>query len=130
METNSCQCVFPAATEEQIVLIEGSEPGTALRVYLQAGHDGYVRLQQLAHDPGLGWYVQKSMIVPGEMLRALVPQLRNPVFLLRRATAPTQTPLPFIKLTLDSFDPVRRRRDAGSIPLITRCFAAAWFPLI
>ena len=112
METNSCQCVFPAATEEEIVLIEGSQPGTALRVYLQAGHEGYVRLQQLAHDPGLGWYVQKSMIVPGEMLRALVPQLRKADCLIPRGNEAAQTTVPFMKLTPESFEPVRRRREA------------------
>ena len=27
---------------------------------------------QLAYDPGAGWYVQKTFVIPGEMLGALL----------------------------------------------------------
>lgn len=113
MERTPCQCVFPSPTEQEAVLIEGAEPGTALRVYLQAGPDGYVRLQQLAHDAGLGWYVQKSMVIPGDMLRALVPQLRKADCLIPRRTEPTGMALPFMKLAAEfPPEPVPQRRGA------------------
>jgi hypothetical protein len=110
METTSCQCVFPSQTEDEIVLIEGSEPGTAIRVYLQAGPDGYVRLQQLAHDDGLGWYVQKTMVIPGDVLHALLPQLRKADCLILRRNEPTSVSVPFMKLT--PADPLPQRRGA------------------
>ena len=72
-----CPCVFPAESEEELVTVPGGVPGTALRVYLQAGQEGYVRLQQLAHDEKLGWYVQKSMVLERDVVEALVPQLRK-----------------------------------------------------
>lgn len=72
-----CRCVFPSPSEQELATIPGERPGTALRVQVEGGPDGYVRLEQLAHDERLGWYVQKSFIVPGEALAALVPQLRR-----------------------------------------------------
>lgn len=72
-----CRCVFPSPTEQELATIPGDRPGTALRVHVEGGVEGYVRLEQLAHDERLGWYVQKSFIVPGEALAALVPQLRK-----------------------------------------------------
>ena len=72
-----CRCVFPSPTEQELVTIPGEQPGTAMRVQVEGGRDGYVRLEQLAHDERLGWYVQKSFIVPGEALAALIPQLRK-----------------------------------------------------
>lgn len=72
-----CPCVFPSPSEEELITLPGIEPGTAIRAYVESGPGGYVRLQQLAHDPGLGWYVQKSFVIPGEMLAALLPQLRK-----------------------------------------------------
>jgi hypothetical protein len=95
MDAMACQCVFPAPTEEEVILIEGPDSGTALRVYLRAGYEGYVRIQQLAHDPGLGWYVQKSMVIPGEMLHALLPQLRKADCLIPRRNEPAAMAIPF-----------------------------------
>ena len=112
MERTSCQCVFPSPTEAEMICIEGPEPGTALRVYLQSGHEGYVRLQQLAYDAGLGWYVQKSMVIPGDMLSALVPQLRKADCLIPRRNEPSGMAVPFMKLTAESPEPLPQRRGA------------------
>jgi hypothetical protein len=72
-----CHCVFPQPTEEELVTIPGSTPNTALRVHVESSQDGYVRLEHLAYDAGMGWYVQKSFIIPAEMLHALLPHLRK-----------------------------------------------------
>jgi hypothetical protein len=72
-----CRCVFPSPTEQELATIPGEHPGTALRVQVEAGQDGYVRLEHLAHDASLGWYVQKSFTIPREALGALIPQLRK-----------------------------------------------------
>ena len=77
MNENYQQCVIPGPTEDELAVLPGERPGTALRVRVEAGRDGYVRLEQLAHNADLGWYVQKSFCIPGEMLRALIPQLRK-----------------------------------------------------
>jgi hypothetical protein len=77
MDKNYQQCVIPGPTEEELAVLPGERPGTALRVRVEAGRDGYVRLEQLAHNTDLGWYVQKSFCIPGEMLAALIPQLRK-----------------------------------------------------
>jgi hypothetical protein len=55
---NHCYCVFASATEETLGTFEGDTPGTAIRVLVEAGREGYVRLQQLAYTDSLGWYVQ------------------------------------------------------------------------
>jgi hypothetical protein len=56
-----------------------------MRMYVQPGPDGYVRLQQMAHDAGVGWYVQKTFIVPAEMLGALATQFRKADCLMPKA---------------------------------------------
>jgi len=70
-------CVFPSPSEEDLALIPGDEPGTAIRVRVQPGMGGYVRLEQLAYNADMGWYTQKSFCIPGDMLATLVPQLRK-----------------------------------------------------
>lgn len=74
---NHCPCVFPAPTEEEWITLPSNDPNTSIRMYVQTGQDGYVRLQQLAFDDGAGWYVQKSFIVPADMLSALATQFRK-----------------------------------------------------
>ena len=64
-------------TEEDLIVLPGPRPGTAVRVRVEPGVDGYVRLEHLAYSAGMGWYTQKSFTIPGEMLAALVPQLRK-----------------------------------------------------
>jgi hypothetical protein len=64
-------------TEEDLIVLAGPRPGTALRVRVEPGVDGYVRLEHLAYSAGIGWYTQKSFTIPGEMLAAIVPQLRK-----------------------------------------------------
>ena len=104
-----CQCVFPAAAEEEIVIIPGEEPGTALRLYADTGRDGYVRLQQLAYNEGLGWYAQKSMVIPRDVLEVLVPQLRKAMCLMPPRTA-------IVTPTRDSGDPIPFPRIVDSAP--------------
>jgi hypothetical protein len=77
MPTRRCQCVFAAPTEETLATVVESDGQTAFRVLVEPGPEGYARLQQLAHDPGLGWYVQKSFVIPGAVLHELLPQLRK-----------------------------------------------------
>ena len=100
-----CQCVFPAPAEEEFVTIPGEDPGTALRLYADTGRDGYVRLQQLAYSEGLGWYAQKSMVIPREVLDVLVPQLRKAMCLMPPKSSVTKSaardpgePIPFPRL--------------------------------
>ena len=75
--SNHRHCVLPGPTEEELVTLPGAEPGTALRVRVEAGRDGYVRLEHLAYNDGLGCYTQKSFCIPGDLLAALVPELRK-----------------------------------------------------
>lgn len=69
-------CVFPDASEHEWQTIHCAD-GSALRMWVQTGADGYVRLQQLAHGDGVGWYVQRTFVIPGEALALLLPQLRQ-----------------------------------------------------
>ena len=84
----SCHCVFPSPTEECLATFEGATPDTALRVLVEPGMEGYVRLQQMAYCEGMGWYLQKSMVIPGELLRPLVTELRKADCLLPKTHAP------------------------------------------
>src|SRR5688572_26618099 len=77
MKNTHCRCVFPSPTEQELATIPGPHPGTALRVRAECGQDGYVRLEQLAYNNGLGWYVQKSFTIPAELLCAVATQLRK-----------------------------------------------------
>lgn len=85
MDGFRCGCVFPAASEEELGTLPGTEPNTAVRIYLQAGTEGYVRIQHLAYDAGLGWYVQKSMVLPGCVLKDLATLLRKADCLIPKA---------------------------------------------
>ena len=70
--------VVASETEQTLATIPDTEdPGKAVRVSVEPGVEGYVRLEQLAFSPDLGWYSQKSFCVPGDMLDALVPALRQ-----------------------------------------------------
>lgn len=69
-------CVFPSTTEQEWQTI-ACEDGTAIKLWVEPGNEGYVRLQQLAHSDGVGWYVQKSFVVPADTLRLLLPLLRK-----------------------------------------------------
>src|SRR5687767_13903081 len=88
------QCVLPGPTERELATLPGPQPGTALRVRVEPGHEGYVRLEQLAYTPGLGWYTQKSFCIPGELLGALVPQLRKADCLIPRRAASRGSDIP------------------------------------
>ena len=104
-----CPCVFPSESEEEMVTVSGATPGTALRVYLQSGQGGYVRLQQLAHDAKLGWYVQKSMVLERDVVEALVPQLRKGLCLMPKGRVELAGPIKFPRVADGETDgPVTR----------------------
>src|SRR5829696_5741328 len=108
----SCPCVFPTPTEEEWVTLPGSNGQTALRMYVQPGPDGYVRLQQMAYDTGAGWYVQKTFVVPGEMLGALATQFRKADCLMPKGDGATMS-IPALRLVGDKdADPEPQRRRA------------------
>ena len=107
MKHGPCHCVFPTASEEEFVTIPGEEMGTALRLYADTGRESYVRLQQLAHNEGVGWYVQKTIIIPRDVLEVLLPQLRKAMCLM----PPKQPALP-----RDVAEPIPFPRLADSIP--------------
>ena len=110
-----CRCVFPSPTEQELATIPGPYPGTAIRVRAECGQDGYVRLEQIAHDAGLGWYVQKSFTIPAEIVTAVTTQLRKADCLMPRRSGPdghtphVLFPGPTLRIT-DSAEP--RRREA------------------
>ena len=107
MKHAPCQCVFPSPAEEEFVTIPGEEPGTALRLFADTGRDGYVRLQQLAHNEDLGWYVQKTLVIPRDVLELLLPQLRKAMCLMppRSASRP------------DAGEPIRFPRLSDQTPV-------------
>ena len=117
MTPSRCACVFPSPTEQELATIPGSDPGTALRVYVEAGADGYVRLQHLAYDGTTGWYVQKSFILPGDTLKALLPELRKADCLIPSAggTSQASRSIPYMRLCQDdqgTTEPAAERRGA------------------
>lgn len=109
-------CVFPSPTELDLGVIPGLEPGTAVRVRVEPGRDGYVRLEQLAHSDDLGWYTQKSFCLPAAMVQPLIRQLRKAdCYLPRDADRDAAGPLPFCDLIgqlRDDRDDEEIRRDA------------------
>ncbi len=99
MSNPKAPCVFPSPTEMELATLEGSDPGSAMRVRVEpvAGGEGYVRLEQLAWSTDLGWYCQKSFIIPGSLVRALVTELRKADCFLPKAKADADqhAPIPF-----------------------------------
>lgn len=86
MNDRQCPCVFPQATEVEVITVEGPTPSTAFRLHMEStSPDGYIRLEQMVHEPELGWFVQKSLVVPVEVLRALLPHLKKADCLIPRA---------------------------------------------
>ena len=71
------RCVMPSASEEELAVVPCPDAGGALRVMIEPGPDGYVRLQEMAYTEGLGWYVQRSIVVPREALALLATELRK-----------------------------------------------------
>src|SRR5690242_11985581 len=67
----------PTQSEQILATIPGCAPNTALRLRVEPGPHGYVRLEHLAHSEALGWYTQKSLCIPAEALHELLPQLRK-----------------------------------------------------
>ncbi len=83
-------CVLPSPTEHELATIPGTEPGTALRISVEPGREGYVRLEQLAYNTNLGWYTQKSFCIAGALLDQLVPALRKAECLIPDSKRPTR----------------------------------------
>lgn len=83
MSLHNTSC--PNQTEEDLAVLPGPEPGTAMCVRVESGDGQYVRLEHLAFSADLGWYTQKSFCVPAGMLRDLVTQLNKADCLMRPA---------------------------------------------
>ena len=106
MNDTHCHCVFPRSTEEELVTLPGATDDTAFRVHVETGLEGYVRLEQLAYNEGLGWYVQKSVVIPGETLSVLLPQLRKADCLIpKRCKQSLRIGGPSLRLTPTEADP-------------------------
>ena len=75
----------PAQTEQVLATIPGCAPNSAIRLRVEPGPHGYVRLEHLGHSEALGWYTQKSLCIPAEALHDLLPQLRKAQLLMPRA---------------------------------------------
>jgi len=109
-------CVLPSPTEQELATIPGTEPGTAVRVRVEPGRDGYVRLEHLAYNANVGWYTQKSFCIAGELLGELIPALRQADCLTPRSkstTAPTGQLLRLVPpVESDEIIPQRERRSS------------------
>ena len=96
MNTNPCPCVFPSPTEEEWVTLPGSNGRTALRMYVQPGPDGYVRLQQITEDRLVAQLFHGSgfeHVLGARGERAAVRVCGRPALRLHeRTTASTATP--------------------------------------
>lgn len=113
-------CIFPSADEIDLGTLQRTSDTTALRVRVDPGGatEGYVRLEQLAWSDDLGWYCQKSFIVPGPLVRELVTHLRKADCFLPRTPA-GRAAEPFAPLPLRLTEPIphdepeqAQRRDA------------------
>ncbi len=67
---------FPTDREDLGVIL-GERPGTAVRVRQHDCEGGCVHLEQLAYSPTIGWYRQKTFCVPREMLDDLTRTLNH-----------------------------------------------------
>jgi len=70
-------CVIAQPTEQVLGTVAGCEPDTAIRVRVEPGMAGHVRLEQLAYNGELGWYTQKSFCIPAEAMQTLLPLLKQ-----------------------------------------------------
>lgn len=101
----------PSHTEQVLATIPGCAPNTAIRIRVEAGPLGYVRLEHLAHSEALGWYTQKSLCIPAEALHELMPQLRKAECLFprprhKRGSHTNFTGLPPVEESHDAHDHV------------------------
>jgi len=110
-----CQCVFPSPCEEELLTVPGTEPGTAFRLFAETSQDGYVRVQQLAFDAGLGWYVQKTMVIPANVLKMMLPQMRKAQCLMppQAPHISAVEPVPFMRLTDSPAEKTATQRRAS-----------------
>ncbi len=99
MDQRRKPCVFPSPTEMELGVVSPSThagpAGTAIRVRVEPGRDGYARLEQLAYGEDVGWYVQKSFCIPGEMIEPLVTQLRKADCFVDKTPQFNDEPIPF-----------------------------------
>lgn len=88
-------CVFPSLTETELAVFEGADSTSAMRVRVEPNGEGYVRLEQLAWSADMGWYCQKSFVIPALMVRQLITTLRKADCLLPQNQIDTLSPIPF-----------------------------------
>lgn len=112
-------CVFPSPTETELALHEGADGLSAMRVRVEPhgdrpNVDGYVRLEQLAWSADMGWYCQKSFIIPAALVRDLITTLRKADCLLPQTHAAPHAPIPFRPAIPTSTEDgqSKQRRDA------------------
>ena len=87
-------CLRQTGSDDHLAFIPGDEPGTALRIRQHATREGLVTLEWLAHDPVLGWYRQKSLSLPRQMLGETAKALRVADCLMPRDPAAAPATLP------------------------------------
>lgn len=113
MDRKRPPCVFPSPTELELGMVPGAEPGTAIRVRVEPGREGYARLEQLAFGEDVGWYVQKSFCIPGDMIKPLVTQLRKADCLVEKTPQHNDEPIRFPGVALPSdSEPAIEKRNA------------------
>lgn len=106
-------CVFPSVTEMELGTFEGPDGQSAMRVRVEPNQAGYVRLEQLAWSADMGWYCQKSFVIPAAMVRDLITTLRKADCLLPRTTHDPLASLPFrLTAPLPHDEPETQRQDA------------------
>ena len=92
MNRTCCHCVFPGPTEELLLTVPSSDENMAFRLHLESSTpDGYIRLEQMAYNQGLGWYVQKSFVLPAPALRAMLSHLKRADCLIPRSKPAAET---------------------------------------
>lgn len=95
MDHPKTPCVFPSVTEMELGTFEGPDGQSAMRVRVEPTQEGYIRLEQLAWSADMGWYCQKSFVIPAAMVRDLITTLRKADCLMPKAVAVAMDVLPF-----------------------------------
>ena len=108
-------CVFASDTEQVLETISGPTPDSAMRVRVEPGPGGYARIEQLAYSADLGWYCQKSFVVPGALIKAMVTQLRKADCMIAPPSGHSSDGAPILRLVpapTDDQPPTQQRREA------------------
>lgn len=59
-----------------VQIIPGPDAETEIRIVVEPGPDGDCRLEQLAYNRNIGWYVQRSFRLPQALVRDVATALR------------------------------------------------------